>query len=104
MNKKVYIIGPVTGLPRDEVRDNFGLAEQELKNIGMIPVNPINLVPETSDWNKAMRICIANLVQCDMVLILPNHLHSKGAMIELQIARGLAMPELSIINKKSKMK
>lgn len=47
MGMRCYIIGAVTGLPREAVVSKFDKAALSVKSAGMIPVNPIELVPET---------------------------------------------------------
>ena len=39
-----------------------------------------------------MRLCIAELLRCDAVLAHPNWIHSRGARLEVEVARGLGMP------------
>jgi hypothetical protein len=94
MSKKVYIIGAVTGIPVDEVQAKFAKAAESLKSMGMIPVNPIDFVPEDLNWNEAMKICIRTLIDCDMVLLLPDWQESKGGTLEVAIARNFELPEL----------
>jgi len=88
---KVYIIGRVTGLPRHEVVSKFEKGEQMVKGMNMHPVNPINLVPEETHWSDAMRICIKALIECDAVLLLPDHESSRGSAMELMIAKNVGM-------------
>lgn len=103
MNKKVYIIGAVTGLEREAVVAKFDKAAQALKGAGMVPVNPIDLVPETSTWNEAMRICISRMMLCGAVLLLPDWEESRGATLEVMIARNLEMPQFEQSLKFSKI-
>lgn len=91
--QKVYIIGAVTGLDPEEVRNKFAEAERRLKEMGMSPVNPINFVPEDLAWGAAMRICVKALVDCDAVFLLPDWVSSKGGMLEVTIARNLGLTE-----------
>jgi hypothetical protein len=88
---KVYIIGRVTGLPRNEVVSKFEKGEQMVKSMNLHPVNPINLVPEDAHWADAMRICIKALIDCDAVLLLPDHENSRGSAMELMIAKNTGM-------------
>jgi hypothetical protein len=92
--KKVYIIGAVTGLPVEEVQAKFAKASLSLKNMGMLPVVPVEFVPEDMPWNEAMKLCIRALIDCDMVLLLPDWQESKGGTLEVSIARNLELPEL----------
>lgn len=92
--KKVYIIGAVTGLPDEEVQAKFAKAALSLKNMGMVPVNPVDFVPKDLHWGEAMKLCIRALIDCDMVLLLPDWQESKGGTLEVSIARNLEIPEL----------
>jgi len=38
-----------------------------------------------------MRVCIIALMSCDAIFMLSNHYQSKGAMIELALAKELGM-------------
>lgn len=93
--KKVYIIGAVTGLEREAVVAKFEKAANALKGAGMVPVNPVDVVPAESTWNDAMRQCIKTMLTCDAVLLLPDWEESRGAMLEVMIARNLEMPQFS---------
>lgn len=103
MNKEVYIIGAVTGLEREAVVAKFDKAAQALKSAGMVPVNPIDLVPETATWNDAMRMCIRRMMLCYAVLLLPDWQESRGATLEVMIARNLEMPQFEQSLKFSKI-
>jgi len=93
MEKKCYIIGKVTGLPREQVVSKFEKTEALVKSMNMHPVNPVAIIPEGTPWHEAMKLCIKLLVDCDFVLVLPDHSGSKGSMLELTISRGLQIPE-----------
>ncbi|MDY0102803.1 MAG: DUF4406 domain-containing protein [Lentimicrobium sp.] len=103
MNKKVYIIGAVTGLEREAVVAKFDKAAQALNSAGMAPVNPVEVVQPETGWNDAMRLCIKTMLTCDAVLLLPDWQESRGATLEVMIARNLEMPEFSQSLKKSKI-
>ncbi|MFH1121769.1 MAG: DUF4406 domain-containing protein [Bacteroidota bacterium] len=92
--KKVYIIGAVSGLPAEEVQAKFAKAAESLKSMGMVPVNPVEFVPEDLEWKEAMKLCIRALIDCDMVLLLPDWQYSKGGTLEVSIARNLDISEL----------
>ena len=95
MSLKVYIIGAVTGLPREAVVAKFDKAAAALKSAGMIPVNPVEIVPEDTNWHDAMRQCIKAMLTCDAVMILDDWMESKGAMLEVAIARNLDMQQFT---------
>lgn len=94
--KKVYIAGAVTGIERSEVLSKFNDMEAKLKNMGFMPVNPVNLVPEIASWDEAMKICIKSLVDCDAFVKLSCWENSKGAMLEVMLGRNLGLMELTI--------
>lgn len=101
--KKVYIIGAVTGLEREEVEVKFEKAAQALKGMGMIPVNPVVLVPSSTSWTSAMKKCITEMLTCDAVLMLPDWEASRGATLEVAIARNLSIPQFTHSLKYSKL-
>ena len=86
MNRKCYIAGKVTGLPYDEVFDKFQSAAFGLKLADYDVVNPMEIVPKTASWDKAMDICIEALSKCDCIYMLPDWKDSKGAMLEFETA------------------
>lgn len=88
--KKMYISGKITGLPQRQVAKKFAESCQTAKRLGYEPVSPPAFVPEAvTDWNAAMRICIAYLVGCDAILLQEDWPLSRGAKIEHDIARAL---------------
>ncbi len=42
---KIYISGKISGLPLEEARDKFQLAENRLRMGGYEPVNPLKINP-----------------------------------------------------------
>lgn len=90
----VYICGKVSGLPWNEVEENFAKAEAYLKSYGFRTINPLKLVNNpNADWKEAMRICIAALVQQAQALYrMKNWTTSDGAWMEYWIAKKLGMP------------
>lgn len=91
---KVYIIGKVTGLDYEHCCDLFAERQKELIEAGHKVVNPVQVVPEGTQWIPAMRICIKELVECDGFSVLPNALSSKGGLLETIIARELKLTEI----------
>ncbi len=85
--KKVYIAGKVTGLPIHEVTIKFGAAQKAIEAAGAVPVNPLEVVNDWQcDWKTAMRKCVAALMECDYIYLLPDWQASRGALIEQRIA------------------
>lgn len=95
MSMKVYIIGAVTGHDREKVVTKFGKAAEALKSMGMIPINPVDIIPADTPWNEAMRRCINMLLTSDAVMLLSDWTTSKGATLEVTIAREMGMKELT---------
>ena len=99
---KVYIAGVVSKggtLSEYERRKNFGqfYAEAErLKSLGHEPVNPLDLHPILGDvkWGDALRADLKGLLECDAISKLPGWNESRGAQLEVHIARELGMEEL----------
>lgn len=88
--KKIYIAGKITGLPLHEVTMRFGAKEKELKNQGHIVVNPLAIsVGRHLSWEAVMKECIAAMLTCDEVHLLPWWQDSKGATLERNIAEAL---------------
>jgi len=86
---KCYIIGAVTGLDREIVEAKFKATAQVLKSAGFIPVVPIELVPEESDWHSAMDTCIRALLDSEAYVVQDDIATSKGALLEKAIAVNL---------------
>jgi hypothetical protein len=86
---KIYISGPVTGMPNDNELA-FLEAERKLKELDYIPVNPVRLCKEAgiTEWHACMNeICIPALMECDAMILLDGWQKSKGANVEIDEAR-----------------
>lgn len=93
MKKKIYIAGKVTGEPKHTTALKFATAKKEIEALGFEAINPIEVVGDwNAPWELAMRKCIAALMECDGVVVLPDFGNSKGAMIEHDLANSLGMP------------
>lgn len=88
---KIYISGPMTGLP-DLNRPAFNAKAAELRALGHEVVNPAEL-PEIpgGTWVEYMEVDIKLLVDCDAIYMLTGWRESKGACIEHDLAQGLGM-------------
>lgn len=79
---RIYIAGAMTGKFR--YREQFFKAEEEIKELGHIVVNPAYLPEGLSDYyeiNKAM------IDQCDGIYVLRGSDNSVGTMKELSYCR-----------------
>ncbi len=93
--RKIYIAGAITGLPLDEVQAKFKKKAEELKGMGFEVYNPFYEIAargkEQAPYPEIMKICISEMMQCDVVCLLPDWQKSKGATIERNLARELEM-------------
>jgi len=98
---KVYIAGPMTGLP-DFNYSAFHQAEQELitrgyevvcptSNSGGTPPSPGEVKP----WDWYLRKAINLLLTCEGIYLLPGWEKSRGARLEEHIAFELGMEVIS---------
>ncbi len=91
MNKKIYIAGPMTGLPEL----NFPAFHAEavwLRAMGHQVVNPAEINADLgAKWEDCMRADIAQLVTCDGIHLLAGWERSRGAKLEHHIARELGL-------------
>ena len=100
---KIYIAGPMSGV-EDWNFPAFFEAERQLLELGHEVVNPAHNDGSTYEealasanagkhsWDWYMRRDLTNLITCDAVCLLPEWRNSKGASLEVQVAKGLDMP------------
>lgn len=70
----------------------FHTEAARLRSLGHEVVSPAEVnVPHPGGWNLAMRADIAVLVTCEAVATLPDWQKSKGATLEVHIAKALGM-------------
>lgn len=88
---RVYISGPMTGLP-DWNKPAFAAAAQQLMVRGYEPVNPaeVELGPDAT-WEQYMREDLKLLMDCEAVALLSGWEESRGATLEALIAFRLGM-------------
>ena len=87
---RVYISGPMTGLPYSNF-PAFNETARSLRSCGLDVVNPAEINPDgAKSWSAYMRADIAALVTCDAIALMPGWENSNGAHLELHIAHRLA--------------
>lgn len=95
---KVYISGPMTGLPGHNF-PAFNAAAKQLRAIGVDVVNPVEVCRESGgQWHEYMKADIKALCDCDALVLLDGWQHSNGAQLELHLAHRLQM-EIETIDK-----
>ena len=86
---KIYLSGKISVLRICEAIKNFESAENQLKRYAII-VNPMRLSHDhDKSWQSYMKEDIKALMYCDAIAMLPNYESSKGALIELNLAKSL---------------
>lgn len=88
---RLYIAGPMSGLPEMNY-PAFNEAAAKLRALGYEVENPAeNRAPDCGTWMGWMRLGLAQLIKCHGIVLLPGYPLSKGAMVEVTLARGLGM-------------
>jgi ketopantoate reductase len=89
---RIYISGPMTGLP-DFNRPAFTSATARLRALGLQVVNPVEINAHMKDptWVACLQNDLRALLDCNVVVLLPDWQQSKGARLELMVARQLGM-------------
>lgn len=93
---RVYVAGPMSGIAEYNF-PAFHCLSTELRVEGYPVVNPAELAldagpPGSQPWDFYMRVDLAALLECDAVCVLPGWERSKGASLEVHVARALEMP------------
>lgn len=89
--RRVYISGPMTGVPHFNF-PAFHAAAWMLRSRGYEVVNPAEINSETDgEWHQYLRADIKALCDCDALALLPGWEQSKGAHLELHIAHRLGL-------------
>lgn len=88
---KIYIAGPMTGLPKFNYPAFNSLAAY-LRSHGHVVINPAeNPVPPCGSWLGYMRMSVAQVATVDCVVMLPGWEASPGARLEHHIATQLKL-------------
>ncbi len=87
MNNKIFISGRISGIKYETAKKNFARAERYWERKGYEVVNPTRLCNKEWGWWRCMVVCLYNLAKCKYAYFMPNHIHSRGAKIELKVAK-----------------
>lgn len=95
---KVYISGPMSGLPKDNF-PAFDAVAQRLRAMGLVVLNPTELNPgvarppddaspevKKAYWCKCICVDTRAVTECDAIVLLPGWQYSSGAQSELTTA------------------
>lgn len=100
---RVYICGPISGIENGN-KKAFDLMEAQLWTRGFHPINPhvtcahIKREFYQSDkahWQACMRADIRELMTADAIVLLPGWQNSKGAHVEITLAKELGIRQIS---------
>lgn len=93
--KTIYISGKITGT--DDYENRFAKVEEKLKSEGFTVLNPVRtgkwleryLAPKVPTWIQYMKQAIKSLMSADCIYMLKGYRESKGARLELFLAKFL---------------
>ena len=94
---RVYVAGPMTG--RSEFNyPAFYAASDQLRAVGIEPINPAREAGREGckTWLDFMRLSLIDIAGCDGIAALPGWGESRGAALEVHIARSLDLPVRSV--------
>ncbi|MFX3547682.1 DUF4406 domain-containing protein [Ralstonia mannitolilytica] len=96
MTKRIYIAGPMTGLPELNF-PAFHTMAAHLRSLGHHVVNPAEINADPSaGWTECMRADIRELVSCTAICLLPGWEKSRGASLEHHIAQSLGFEVMTL--------
>ncbi|MEK7882942.1 DUF4406 domain-containing protein [Methyloversatilis sp. NSM2] len=89
--KRIYISGPMSGLPNHNF-PAFHAAAEKVRAQGIEVVNPAEINADTDlSWEECLRADIKALCDCDTIAMLPGWENSKGAHLEVHVAHRLGI-------------
>ena len=94
---RVYISGPMSGLA-DSNYPAFFVAAERARELGYEPLNPAENAPEGGTHDQYMRRGIRMLMDADEVWMLPNWSLSRGAFLEIHIAKNIHTPVYELVD------
>lgn len=89
--KKAYIAGPMRHWPEENF-PAFHTAARSLRDLGLDVFNPAEGLPHGKPFSEYMRQDLPELFTCDLVVVLPEWECSRGAILEVSVARALDIP------------
>jgi hypothetical protein len=94
---RLYIAGPMTGYPEFNYPAFFAAARL-LDAVGIETINPARSQgrEDCKTWLDYMRASLLDLAECDGIAFLAGWGESRGASLEVHIARSLDLPVRSV--------
>ncbi|MDR2173632.1 MAG: DUF4406 domain-containing protein [Burkholderiales bacterium] len=84
--KRIYISGPMTGLPQDNF-PAFHAEAARLRGLGYDVISPAELNPGSNKtWRECLRADLQALLICDTIAMLEGWQDSEGAHLEMNVA------------------
>ncbi|VEH23197.1 DUF4406 domain-containing protein [Bordetella hinzii] len=84
--RKIYISGPMTGLPKLNF-PAFNAEAMRLRELGYDVINPAEINPDPSaPWQDCLRADLRAMLDCDTLALLPGWAKSQGAHLEVHVA------------------
>lgn len=94
-DKSVFLSGPITGV--DGYKDKFADAAEVIKALGASSVfNPAAEIPDSTEREEAMHICLFNLTAHKCVVMLPGWRDSEGACFEYAASEICGIPHYEL--------
>lgn len=93
--KRIYIAGPMTGLP-DFNYPAFNAEAGRLRALGYHVENPAEN-PAQDSWEAYMRQALRQMLTCDCVAMLPGWTESKGACLERYTAQKVGIEVIATV-------
>lgn len=95
--KNVYLSGPITG--KKNYKGLFSFTEELIKLCDALRIyNPASDIPDSLDYEDAMKRCVAALVEYDTIVMLPGWHTSRGARLERDIALACGINIVDLAN------
>lgn len=96
--KKIYISGPMTGLPNLNF-PAFHAEAARLREFGYYVINPAEINREGAEWQTCLRADLRAMLDCDTLALLPGWSKSQGAHLEIHVAHrvGIEIVEAAAI-------
>lgn len=91
MNTRLYVAGPMTGLP-DFNYPAFRAATLRLLLRGYEVEDPSTNADQGTDYASYIRMGLLQMLGCDGIALLPHWGASRGVLLELTVAQAIGIP------------